>query len=58
MVGEVISDPWQGAGLMDEKVVISTSIPSSRPNSCLLLRILRLFEVNPKMKVLRGSVIV
>ena len=46
--GKVTSGSWQGAGLLDERVAVSAWIPSSCPNSCLLLRILKLFEVSPK----------
>jgi len=56
--GEVTSDPWQEAGLANERMAISASIPSRCSNSCLLLGILRVFEVSPKMKVLRGIVMV
>lgn len=51
----VISDPWQGASLLDEGMAVSPQIPSSCPNSCLLLRMLKFSEVSPKMKVLRES---
>lgn len=50
---EVTSDPWQEAGLVHEAVAISTQIPSICPNSCLLLRMLKLSEVSPKMKSLK-----